>query len=101
MNHPLLKSAEVAAWLSCSLATLSRMVKAGGIPCVKLNGGVRFDEETLKRWAASGGSQPGRHRGRPRMVGAVATQEKKVSNHLNLQEGDRFEQPVDGHGGAN
>jgi excisionase family DNA binding protein len=98
---PLLKSAEVAAWLQCSLSTLSRMVNAGTIPCVKLRGGVRFDEETLKRWIASGGSRRARGRGRPRMVDAVATRDKKLSNSLNLQEGNRFDEPVANNGRAN
>jgi len=93
----LLKCTDVAEWFDCSLSTVSRLVRSGALPCVRLNGGIRFDETQVEAWIASGGHQPARRRGRPRMVGAVATRSEKLSKPLNSQEGDRFSEPVGTH----
>jgi excisionase family DNA binding protein len=96
MKEPLLNCADVAKWLNCSLATLSRLVKANGIPHVRLCGGIRFDQEQVKAWIVAGGHQPTRRRGRPRMVDSAATQAKNISNGVNLKDAHRFTKPVEG-----
>jgi excisionase family DNA binding protein len=96
----LLTCAEVSYRLHCSVATISRLVKAGAIPHVRLCGGIRFDENQIEAWIASGGNQPKSRKGRPRMVGVVATRSEKDSKLLNSQIGDRFNEPVDAGNGA-
>ena len=95
MKDPLLTCGQVAKRLSCSLATVSRLVKSNSLPCVRLNGGYRFDESRVEQWILGGGHHPARKKGRPRMVDTAVTQQKKVSNSMNSQDGDWFKQPVE------
>ena len=43
-------AAEVAAWLRVALSTVYAWTASGRIPCLKLNGVVRFQRKQLRAW---------------------------------------------------
>jgi excisionase family DNA binding protein len=49
----LLTVKETAEILSMSPKTLYQWAELGQIPCIKLNGAVRFDEEDIQHWITS------------------------------------------------
>jgi excisionase family DNA binding protein len=100
-----LRSKTVQEMLDISASTLSRMVRRGEIPCVRIGSGknasVRFMEEALLSWIQRGGckkvsgahSRAGSKNGfqkANKMVDSV----EKTGNSLILNDGDRSNKPV-------
>ncbi len=105
---PLLNQKQVATLLNVSQATVSRLVKAGGIPYIFITGGtrkqtVRFVEEQVERWitkrSRGGDRGRGRIRNRATLVGEMVDTESEESKSMNGKgnlDADRFERPAEG-----
>lgn len=52
-QHVFLTREEVAKKLNCSLRKVDSMREKDGLPCIKIGGLVRIDEEQLFKWLAS------------------------------------------------
>ena len=58
-SSEMLIAAEVARWLRLRPSTAYAWAAAGKIPCVKLNGAVRFIRADIERWITDRSSGPG------------------------------------------
>lgn len=57
---PLWRAADVARYLSCSKSSVYQKAEAGILPAIRIGGLLRFDPDTVRRWALSDSSSGAR-----------------------------------------